>query len=97
MHQFPATTDERSTAEGLTIIWQQGPLGAKNFGDPIFNGATIEVVIRAALDRLAYYQRGATACPENNQAIAHLQMALRALDDRTIDRFRRTVIGTEVP
>lgn len=82
----------RCWAEGIDIRWQQGPVK----GRPL-NGARIEGVIRAAIYRLEDYQRGPTACDQNRQAIEHLNAAIHQLQQRTNERYRRGVIGTELP
>jgi hypothetical protein len=87
MHQYPMHTPERTTAEGLEIRWQQGPIGQA------FNGASVEVVIRAALHRMDDYQ-ASMPCEENRQVIGHLNAALGCLDARTRARFQRGVMGT---
>jgi hypothetical protein len=89
MHQYPMMTPEGATAEGLDIRWQRGPIGAA------FNGASVEVVIRAAAMRLEQFQESPARCDENRQCLEHLYAALGALDDRTRDRHRRGVLGTE--
>ena len=90
MHQYPSLTPDGCEAEGLAIRWQQGPVGAR------FNGAGVEVVIRAAVMRLDQYQAGALRCEENRFALEHLHGALAALDARTRDRYQRGVMGTEM-
>jgi hypothetical protein len=93
MHQFPGHTREHTTAEGLDVRWQQGPIIGGQF-----NGASVEVVIRAAIARLEDFQRDEhTRCVENAAAIRHLNEALGDLDARTRDRYRRGVMGTEKP
>lgn len=83
-------------AYGMDIWWQNGPLGAPD--DPERqepNGAFVETVIRAARQRIAYYQiasDGRFNCRENAEAIVALGIALDALDRRT---QRRTEAGTE--
>lgn len=78
---------------GIDIHWQNGPLGR---GDDRVepNGAFVEGVIAAAVDRLEYYQRSKFNCRENALAITKLQEALHWLGHRTADRERREVEGT---
>jgi hypothetical protein len=90
MHQYPMHTPQHTTAEGLDIRWQQGPIGA------VFNGASVEVVIRAVLHRLDDYQ-AALPCEENRLAIEYLNAALGCLEARTRDRYKRGVMGSEAP
>ena len=76
---------------GFAISWQRGPLGTGvDRKDP--NGAFVESVIDAALQRIEWYQESGFACDENAEAIEHLQLALEALDRRT---QRRTDAGVE--
>lgn len=78
---------------GLTIDWQNGPLGRD--GDRLApNGAFVETVLRAALQRIEHYQTLQFACDENAQAIHHLVEALTALESRTARRERAGVEGT---
>lgn len=79
--------------DGFAISWQNGPLVRGNLRrDP--NGAFVENVILAAVDRLEHYQSGKFACKENATALAHLKTALVALNDRTKAREARAVEGT---
>jgi len=77
---FDAT---RRTAPAIYVRWQDGNHGTTN-------GAQIEDVIRAALQRLEWLQQpgggmleGEFACLENAVAIEHLQHALDQLYART--------------
>lgn len=78
---------------GLKIDWQNGPLGRPpNRKEP--NGAFVEDVIKAAVDRLEYYQQSKFACEENAKALEYLHMALNNLATRTTKREAREVEGT---
>lgn len=85
---------------GIDIDWQNGPLGrGEERLEP--NGAFVEGVIAAAIDRLKFYQEGEIpgavgkfACRENALAITKLEEALHWLDHRTADREEREVEGT---
>lgn len=81
---------------GIDIRWQNGPLGE---GDErkIPNGAFVEGVIEAAIDRLEFYQGNGFSCRENALAITKLQEALHWLYHRTADRQERGVEGTYEP
>jgi hypothetical protein len=83
-------------ATGLTIVWQNGPLGrGEDQKKP--NGCFIETVIRAAKQRLEFFQtacNGKFACGENGRAISHLFSALEDLNRRTCIRDARGVEGT---
>jgi hypothetical protein len=83
----------RTIATGIEINWQNGPLGRGPERQPA-NGAFVEGVIAAALDRLYYYQGSAFKCRENAIAITKLEEALHWLDHRTQDREARAVEGT---
>ena len=80
---------------GFAIAWQNGPLvdpKTGQRGEP--NGAFVEDVIQAAIDRLEFYQRGPFACEANAVAITYLRSAIVQLNIRTADRERRNVEGT---
>ena len=80
---------------GLHIDWQAGPLGrGKDRVEP--NGAFVETVIAAALQRLEFYEEGEFACHENVLAIEHLSEALEFLEKRTAKREERGVEGTHI-
>lgn len=88
--EFDAT---RRTAPSIYVRWQDGPLG------PRPNGAFVEDVINAALQRLQWFQQpgggmleGEFACLENAAAIEHLQAALDQLYSRS---ERSTMAQTE--
>ena len=79
---------------GLSIQWQDGPLGR---GDQkkAPKGAFVETVIAACIKRLRFYQQaggGKFKCDENAEAMGALQGALLHLNNRTARRNRS---GTE--
>jgi len=77
---------------GLTIDWQDGPLGrGVERKEP--NGAFVETVIDAARQRIQFYQESKFACRENAIAITKLEEALLWLNKRTADREKRQVEG----
>ena len=79
------------TGTGLAISWQDGPLGrGDERKEP--NGAFVETVIAAALQRIEFYQDSKFACVENANAISALRSALDALASRT---FAREAAGKE--
>lgn len=78
---------------GIDIRWQDGPLG-RGENHKRQNGAFVESVLTAALDRLQFYQRGKFACEENARAIEHVQTALVVLRDRTARREEAGIEGT---
>lgn len=78
---------------GLSIDWQNGPLGRD--GDrKAPNGAFVETVIDAVIDRLKFYQDSKFKCEENHLAIGYLIAAAQVLDSRTKNREARKVEGT---
>jgi hypothetical protein len=78
---------------GLSINWQNGPLGRdEDRKEP--NGAFVETVIDAARQRIQFYQDSKFACRENAIAITKLEEALLWLNKRTADREKRSVEGT---
>lgn len=78
---------------GLRIDWQNGPLGrGSDRQNP--NGAFVETVIAAALQRIQYYNGTKFRCRENSLAITHLEEALHWLQARTAAREARAVEGT---
>ena len=83
-------------AQGLLINWQDGPLGrGEERKEP--NGAFVETVLRAALQRIEWYQvqgDGKFACVENRWAIDCIDQALIHLSIRTKGREDRGVEGT---
>lgn len=78
---------------GFTISWQRGPLGRREDRSAP-NGAFVEDVIAAAIDRISYYQTGRFACEFNERALVHLRSALAELEARTASREARGVEGT---
>lgn len=78
---------------GFAIGWQNGPLGrGADRKEP--NGAFVEDVINAAIDRLEYYQASKFASSYNAAALEHLLNAVDSLNRRTADRENRDVEGT---
>jgi hypothetical protein len=84
---------------GFAIKWQNGPLGTgESRRSP--NGAFVEGLILAVIDRIEFYQTasdGRFACLQNADALSLLSSALSALDDRTAQREARGVEGTHEP
>jgi len=78
---------------GLAINWQDGPLGRDaERVEP--NGAFVETVIAAALQRIEFYNEGEFRCRENSLAITKLEEALHWLNSRTARREQAGVEGT---
>lgn len=80
-------------ARGLHITWQDGPLGrGEDRQEP--NGAFVETVIAAAIQRIEYYNSSQFRCRENSLAITKLEEALHWLNYRTQRRENEQVEGT---
>jgi len=91
-------TGGTTTAVGIFIEWQNGPLGRGPEQKP--NGAFVEGVIQAAIGRIKFYQTangGKLASVENATALQHLEHALAWLERRTESRQARGVEGTYTP
>jgi len=78
---------------GLSIVWQDGPVG-RGGERRVQNGALVEDVLGACLSRLKFHQTTRFRCPENVLAISALEEALKWLQNRTDDREKRLVEGT---
>ena len=85
-------TGGRVVGVGISIDWQDGPLGRPP-DEQVPNGAFVETVIRAALQRLEFFNESKFRCRENSLAITHLQEALHWLQHRREDREARGVQG----
>lgn len=90
---------EDSEFPALYISWQDGPRGTGETnadGSPRLlppNGAFVEDVIWAALQRLEFFNEGKYRDRANSMAITHLEQALQALKDRQLERSHRNVEG----
>ena len=78
---------------GVSIDWQNGPLGRDSERIPP-NGAFVETVIYAALQRIEHYQSTQFKCRENAIALTKLEEALHWLHARTSRREVAKVEGT---
>lgn len=88
-------TGGQVTGCGIHIKWQDGPLGdGITFPRNLPNGAFVETVISAALQRLEFFQASKFHCLENENAIKALELALEYLESRTKNRQERKVEGT---
>lgn len=86
-------TGGSAVGTGIRIFWQNGPLGrGDERKEP--NGAFVEGVIQAAIQRLEFFQESKFACYENVNAISRLREALEDLEARTANRESRKVEGT---
>ena len=78
---------------GFAIAWQNGPLGrGEDRQEP--NGAFVEDIIKAAIDRIEFYQRTKFACERNEITLVNLNQALESQQARTVERESRGVEGT---
>ena len=83
---------------GMDITWRNGPLGDGGPADT--NGAFVEDVILAAIERLKFFQLkedgtpGKFSCRENAYALTHLEEALMWIQRRHENRTQRGVQGT---
>jgi hypothetical protein len=77
--------------EGLLggLVFQNGPI--KEAG---INGVTESALLGIVLDRLKAFQAGTAPCRENALAITKIEEGLMWIHQRTLDRLRRAVEGT---
>lgn len=83
---------EKSMDDGnqlAILVFQHGPIKENGV-----NGINVEDLINICVHRLACFQTGPYACPENEEALTYLKLARHALDQRTKDRHMRGVEGT---
>ena len=78
-----------NTGMGYTIAWQHCPLSESSER----NGAFVEDIIKAAIDRLKFFEASEFANDYNKRAIASLKIALAELDARMSNREARGVEG----
>ena len=78
-----------SSAVGVNISWQDGPLGE----DGEQNGAFVEHVLELLIDRMQFYQEGKFSCRENALVITKLKEARHWMWERRDDRKKRGVLG----
>jgi hypothetical protein len=83
---------------GFVIVWQNGPLKEQADSEGAVaishNGASVEQIIAACADRLEFFQDSKFSSQYNEDAIAHLDLAIACLKARTEDREKRGVEGT---
>lgn len=83
----------------LSINWQDGPRGTGETnadGSPVLappNGAFVEDVLWAALQRLEFFNQSKYRDRANSIAITRIEQALQALKDRQLERSERNVEG----
>jgi len=78
----------------LMVHWQDGPRGQEGTDELLPpNGAFVEDVLWAALQRLEFFQNSKYRDRGNALAITHIEGALQALKDRQLERSHRNVEG----
>lgn len=88
------TKDGDAEFPALVVNWQDGPRGqgeGKPLAEP--NGAFVEDVLWAALQRLEFFNQSKYRDRANSLAITHIEQALQALKDRQLERSHRNVEG----
>lgn len=77
----------------LLVNWQDGPRGNVDGELDPPNGAFVEDVLWAALQRLEFFNQSRYRCRENSIAISNIEKALFILKDRQLSRSDRGVEG----
>ena len=78
---------------GFCISWQNGPLGSgRQRKEP--NGAFVETVLDAVIQRIEFYQESRFRSDDNDITLGHLRAVQKHLEARTRDREQRGVEGT---
>lgn len=87
------TKDGDTEFPALVVNWQDGARGQADgsLADP--NGAFVEDVLWAALQRLEFFNESKYRDRANSLAITHIEQALQALKDRQLERSHRNVEG----
>lgn len=83
-----------SYGPGFVISWQRGPVINHGKGDSGQNGAFLQTVLDAVIHQLEYVNKGKFQCPENEEALKHLNLAAEAMQARRLKRLNRGVSGT---
>lgn len=82
-----------ASGKGFAISWQNGPLGrGADRKEP--NGAFVETIIAAVIDRINVYQTTRFQCEENEKALDYLRKSAEVLQSRTARREAQNVEGT---
>jgi hypothetical protein len=90
----PSSVDSggyRSSFSRQVVVFQNGPIGEVGV-----NGVTHEVLLAIVADRLRSFQGGPFSCKANACALTHIEEAMHWLQQRTIERMRRGVEGTNI-
>lgn len=78
---------------GIDIDWQKGPLVFEGQRQEQ-NGAFVEDVLKAVIQRVEYYQTTQFGCRENALALTKMEEALHWMQARQAKREARGVAGT---
>ena len=84
-----STAGYKSGFSRTILLFQNGPIGEVGV-----NGITHEALLAVLEDRLAGFQSGPYACPENAAALDYIRNAQSVLHSRTRSRMDRGVEGT---
>lgn len=76
-------------ANHSTVLFQNGPIAESGV-----NGVTHEALLAILIDRMRGFQSGRFACNHNKRALIHLELAMKNLHERTLERMERGVEGT---
>lgn len=72
----------------LRLSFQNGPIAEKGV-----NGITQEALLAVVIDRLESFQAGPYPSKDNENALKHARLAMKALHNRTKERLTRGVEG----
>jgi NAD(P)H-dependent FMN reductase len=90
-------TGGMTESNGLSIRWQDGPIVDQLGMDVEPNGAFLQTVVQACINRLIAFQDSPTKSRENAVALTHLETAQLWLGKREQERAERGVLGTHQP
>lgn len=91
-HEYEVSSQDGKKVMGTIFFIQKKP-NAKGVLELVKNGTTTEEVLKVLIDRVEHLD---TKVPskENKAAIKSLKNALTNLENRTADRIKRGVVGT---
>lgn len=87
---YPANCEEMPEVALACIEFQRGARLDPEARHGVLDCDLLEIV----RDRLRAFQSGPFACPENEQALLHIESALLWMNKRVEDRAERNVLGT---
>lgn len=85
----PFVKEYSAPAHHSTILFQNGTIPDRGT-----NGVTHEALLAIVADRLRSFQKGPFSCKANACALTHIEEAMHWLQQRTLERMRRGVEGT---